>query len=110
MTTVISRQEEIEEKRRYWRMHLDAWRASGLNQVGYCRQHDLSRFQFQYWKRRFQPSAALPSFIELPLSPVVAHKPYHALRLIVDNRYPILVERDFDPVALRQLIGVLDRL
>jgi hypothetical protein len=68
MTTEKSRQEENGEKRRYWKEHLDAWRASGLSQVEYCRQHDLSRFQFQYWKRRFQPSAAFPSFIELPLS------------------------------------------
>jgi hypothetical protein len=110
MATVISRQEEVAEKRRYWKEHLDSWQVSGLTQVEYCRKNDLSRFRFQYWKRRFQPSASLPSFIELPLSAVVGQKPYQALRLVVGNHYQIAVERDFDPMALKQLIGVLDRL
>ena len=110
MTTVISRQEVISEKRRYWRQHLDAWQASGLTQVAYCRKHDLSRFQFHYWRKRFQQSASLPALIEIPFSSAVDRQARQALRLLVGDQYQIAVERDFDPVALRQLIGVLDRL
>jgi hypothetical protein len=110
MATEISRQEEVEEKRRYWRRHLDSWQTSELTQVEYCRQHDLSRFRFQYWKRRFQESASLPTLIEVPFSSVISRKPSHALRLVVGDHYQIAVERNFDPVALKQLIGVLDRL
>jgi hypothetical protein len=40
----------------------------------------------------------------------MARKPNQALRLLVGDQYQIAVERDFDPMALRQLIGVLDRL
>jgi hypothetical protein len=109
MTTEKSRQEENTEKRRFWRQHLDAWQASGLTQVAYCQHLGLSRFQFQYWKRRFQESSSLPALIEVPFSSVMARKPNQALRLLV-GEYQIAVERDFDPVALRQLIGVLDRL
>jgi hypothetical protein len=110
MATEITRQEELKEKRRYWKHHLDAWQVSGLTQVEYCRRHDLSRFQFQYWKRRFQESGSLPALIEVPFSSIIAKKQFHALRLIVGDQYQIAVERDFDPVALKQLIGVLDRL
>ena len=110
MTTEKSRQEEIAEKRRYWKEHLDAWQISGLSQVEYCRQHGLSRFRFQYWKRRFEGYTSVPAFIEVPFSSVMVRKPQPALRLLVDDQYQIAVERDFDPVALRQLIGVLDRL
>jgi hypothetical protein len=110
MATEISRQKEVEEKRRYWKQHLDTWRTSGLTQVEYCRRYDLSRFRFQYWKRRFQESASLPALIEVPFSSVMARRPHQALRLVVDDQYQIAVERDFDPVALTQLIGVLDRL
>jgi hypothetical protein len=110
MATEDSRIEEVEEKRRYWKYHLDGWRASGLTQVAYCRQNDLSRFQFQYWRKRFQESDLLPALIEVPLSSVMARKPNQALRLLVGDQYQIAVERDFDPVALRQLIGVLGRL
>ena len=110
MATENSRQEELKEKRRYWKQHLDTWQTGGLTQVEYCRRHDLSRFRFQYWKRRFQESDSLPALIEVPFSSVIAGKPSHALRLVVGNRYQIAVERDFDPVALKQLIDVLDRL
>jgi hypothetical protein len=110
MTTANSRQEEVAEKRRYWKRHLDAWQISEMSQVEYCRKHDLSRFRFQYWKRRFQISASLPALIELPFSSIITQKQSHALRLVVGDQYQIAVERDFDPVALRQLISVLDRL
>jgi len=110
MMTEKSRQEENTEKRRYWKEHLDAWQISGLSQVEYCRQHDLSRFRFQYWKRRFEGSVSMPALIEVPFASVMARKPYQALRLVVGDHYQIAVERDFDPMALRQLIGVLDRL
>ena len=110
MTTAISSPAEVEEKRRYWRKHLDAWQASGLTQVEYCRQHDLSRFRFQYWKKRFQESDSVPALIEVPFSSVLARKPYQALRLVVSDQYQIAVERDFDPLALRQLISVLGQV
>jgi hypothetical protein len=110
MTTEKLRQEENAEKQRYWKEHLDAWQISGLSQVDYCRQHDLSRFRFQYWKRRFEGSVSMPALIEVPFASVMARKPQPALRLLVDDQHQIVVERDFDPVALRQLIGVLDRL
>jgi hypothetical protein len=110
MATEQSRQKENTEKRRYWKQHLDEWQASGLTQVVYCRQNSLSRFQFQYWKKRFQESVSLPSLIEVPFASVMARKPNQALRLLVGDQYQIAVKRDFDPVALRQLIGVLGRL
>ena len=110
MTTSVSRQEEVEEKRRYWRQHLNEWQASGWSQVAYCRQHGLSRFQFQYWKKRFQESASIPALIEVPFCSVMAGRPHQSLRLVVGEQYQIAVERDFDPMALRQLIGVLGRL
>lgn len=109
MTRTISRQEANAEKQRYWNQHLNRWRSDGSSQIEYCRQNNLSRFQFQYWKKRLQPSEKSPSFIEVRLSSVISKKSSHALRLVVNDYYQIAVERDFDPVALKQLIGVLER-
>jgi hypothetical protein len=101
MTNEQSRcQEENTEKRRYRRQHLDAWQASGMTPVAYCRQHGLSRCQFQYLKKRFQESTSVPALIELPFSSVMAGMPHQSLRLVVGDQYQIAVERDFDPVAL----------
>ena len=111
MTERASREVELADKRRYWRHHLDAWEASGLTQTEYCRQNDLIRHRFQYWKKRFRSSESSTAFIEIPVpSGLYSEKSPHPLRLIVGNQYQIAIERNFDPIALGQLIGVLDRL
>lgn len=101
---------ELAEKRRYWKQHLKDWSESGLSQVDYCREQELSRHQFQYWKKKYQPVQSSAALIELQLRPdheaASGHLP---LRLIV-GRYQVAVERDFDPATLRQLISFLSRL
>ena len=104
-----SRQAELAEKRRYWKQHLSDWAQSGLTQIEYCRRHDLNRHRFHYWKQKLQKQQ--PAFIELQFAGKKAAGSSDApLRLVVDGRYQIAVARDFDPVALQQLIGVLSRL
>lgn len=103
-----SREAELAEKRRYWKQHLKDWAASGKSQKDYCRTQDLSYYKFQYWKKRFQPKRS-PAFIELQL-PKGGKNSHHPIRLMIGGRYQIAIERDFDPTALQQLIGVLSHL
>ncbi len=105
-----SRKVELEQKRRFWKQHITDWQANNMSQSEYCRQHHLSVHRFTYWKRKFKPSPD-QSFIELKLPPV----PYpqlssgSSLRVSVD-RFQVAVDRDFDPVALRQLVYSLEHL
>ena len=101
-----SRKAENARKRRRWKKHLKDWSASGRTQVDYCREHNLSRHQFQYWKKRLH-SPESHAFIELRV-PENEKQPA-PLRLMLGG-CQVAVERDFDPVALQQLIGVLTRL
>jgi hypothetical protein len=103
-----SRTAENEDKRRWWKEHIDAWAASGKTQAAYCRQQDLSYYRFQYWKKRLHQSSK-PAFIELCLGPAKRQASPAPLRLMVGG-CQVAVERNFDPVALQQLIGVLSRL
>jgi len=41
-------------RRPFWQEHLRAWSESGLTQADYCRQHQLSRAAFGWWKRQLQ--------------------------------------------------------
>jgi len=102
-----SRKAENAKKRRRWKKHLNDWAASDRTQVDYCQAHNLSRHQFQYWKNRLHPFEKT-GFIELHLNTENEKQPA-PLRLMVGG-CQIAVERDFDPVALQQLIGVLSRL
>ena len=35
--------------RKYWSVHIEAWRQSGLSRSRYCRDHDLNRRTFSNW-------------------------------------------------------------
>ena len=110
------RQAALREKRRFWKAHIEAWKAGGLKQSRYCRRHDLKLHQFVYWRKKYDPAstAAPVSLVRVDLPAQTFHRrvpsPARPLRLIVGGDRRIEVERDFDSVALRQLIQTLERL
>jgi len=111
MVTENSRQAELEEKRRYWKQHIEDWRTSGLTRADYCRQHNLSYGRFIYWNRKFRKEPS-PAFIELkfPAVPYPKTSSPPSLLLVSVSRFQVAVERNFDPETLRQLIYSLERL
>jgi len=109
MMSTKSREVELEQKRRFWKGHVEAWRSGHLTQAAYCRQHHLIVHRFIYWKQKLKFGSE-QSFIELKLPPVPYPKvssPASLLRVTV-SRFQIAVDRGFDPVALRQLIYSLE--
>lgn len=52
-------------KAEYWHGHVQAWRASGLSQRAYCRQHDINPHRLSYWSRR--PTQPEPGLTLIPL-------------------------------------------
>ena len=106
----------LEAKREFCRQHIQRWRASGLSQARYCRQHALKLHRFIYWKKKFPTASAGAPLatvrVDLPAglgNPLRSETRVSRLRLTVGGR-AIEVGRDFDPVALRQLVHVLERL
>ena len=102
---------ELEQKRRFWKQHVTDWQANNISQAEYCRKHHLKVHRFIYWKKKFK-SLPSQSLIELKLPPVSYPKLFStgsSLRISV-NRFQVSVERDFDPVALRQLVYSLEHL
>ena len=43
-----------DQRRRYWREHIDACRDSGESGATYCERHQLAYHRFNYWRRKFQ--------------------------------------------------------
>ena len=44
-------------KSELWQQHINLWRASGLSQVAFCKQHNLAMHNLQYWRKRLSSSA-----------------------------------------------------
>jgi hypothetical protein len=106
----LSRAEQLEQKRIYWKHHIDSWQETGLTQAEYCRRHNLKHHQLVYWKKRFLKTETDVSFVPLKLEGLldIPEPPDHsALYLVIHNHFKIEIRRGFDALLLRQLIFAL---
>ena len=106
----LSRAEQLEQKRTYWKHHIESWQETGLTQVEYCRQHNLKAHQLVYWKKRFSKIAAGVSFVPLKLDDLLdmpAQPDGAALCLVINNQFKVEIRHGFDGQLLRQLIFAL---
>ena len=108
------RREAQNEKREFWKTHIEGWRASGITQKEYCHRNELKLHRFHYWRKKYTRTIPPqgPSIVEVGMTGAltsllpVRPSPMH---LVVDGGHRTELRRDFDPVALEQLLQVLDR-
>jgi hypothetical protein len=106
----LSRAEQLEQKRTYWKQHINSWQESGLSQIECCRQHNLEHHQLVYWKKRFLKTEAAVSFVPLKLEDLLdipARSDCAALCLVINNYLKIEIRAGFDAQLLRQLFFTL---
>jgi len=105
-----SRAEQLEQKRSYWKQHIDSWQQTGLTQVAYCRQHNLKHHQLVYWKKRFLKTEKDVSFVSVKLEELLempSRQDQASLILVITNQFKIEIRTGFDAQLLRQLIYAL---
>jgi hypothetical protein len=108
-----TRKERNREKRREWKSRINAWKSSGLTQVEYCRQKELSKCQFTYWKCKLEKKVDPITFVPIMGKPVRSQTPQNhqaPIKLIIDSMYQIEIGDGFSPGTLSTLIRTLDRL
>jgi hypothetical protein len=106
----ISRAEQLEQKRTYWKQHIDSWQETDLTQAEYCRRHNLKHYQLVYWKKRFLKTETHVSFVPLKLEDLLdipAQPDCASLCLVINNHFKIEIRAGFDPQLFRQLIFAL---
>ena len=107
-----TRQERNLKKRQFWISHFESWKDSGLSQVDYCRQKDLSRTQFTYWKCKLSKKTDSATFAPLSGSlnfPRISFSSKAPIRLITGS-YEIEIGDGFSPDTLSTLLHTLGRL
>jgi transposase len=113
-------------RRPFWQQHLRAWSQSGLTQADYCRQHELSRAAFGWWKRQLQgkPKPRKESrgskrpqrdrqtavqFVEVQRGPDVGTSTNAAVyEVLLPHGRAVRVGHDFDPDVLKRLIATVE--
>jgi hypothetical protein len=109
----LSRAEQLERNRGYWKQHIDSWQQTGLSQAEYCRQNNLKHHQLIYWKKRFLKAETEASFVPLKLEDLldISAEPDRAsLALVINHHFKIEIRAGFDAQLLRQVIFALQGL
>jgi len=97
-----------QERSAHWRSLVNKQTESGLTAAAFCREHQINRGRFYYWRRRFQKQPSnntkLRSFVQLV--------PYQkngsaGVHIRLSNGLRIEVDRGFDPVTLRAAIQTI---
>ena len=106
----LSRAEQLEQKRIYWKQQIEQWQQTGLSQAEYCRRNNLKHHQLVYWKRRYLKTQTEVSFAAVQLEdlldiPVSADQA--SLAVVIDHHFKVEIKEGFDPKLLRQVITVL---
>lgn len=111
------------EKEAYWRPHMVAWQTGRLSIAKYCKQNDLSEYQFRYWqevlapqtKRRFS-IAPVSDFIEVTLAEPAVQAPVSSpalpseLTIETAFGFSIHVNQPIDLATLKPLLVLLKEL
>ncbi len=106
----LSKAEQLEQKRAYWKQHIDSWQQTGLSQAEYCRRHNLKHHQLVYWKKRFIKTETAVSFAALKLDDLLDRTwlPQPAsLCLVLNDQFKIEIRPGFDAQLLQQVILTL---
>ena len=106
----ISRAEQLEQKRTFWKQHIESWQETGLTQTEYCRRNNLKHHQLVYWKKRFLKTETDVSFVPVKLEDLLdipAQVDQASLYLVINNHLKIEIRAGFDVRLLRQLIFAL---
>ena len=106
----------------YWRVHVEAWRASGQSRGEYCAAHGLSRKTFGWWAwrldRQGRPAPADTAAHFLPVEIAEVGGPDEAEAAPVDDTrieialpdgVTVRVGRGVDGAALRRVLTALGR-
>ena len=106
----LSRAEQLEQKRIYWKQQIEQWQQTGLTQAEYCRRNNLRHHQLVYWKKRYLKTETDVSFAAVKLEALLdipAPTDPASLTVVIDNQLKVEVTDGFNPQLLRQLIAAL---
>ena len=109
---------ESQQKQSLWRSHVEKWSASGLSQTEYCRQNQLSKGRFKYWKYKFYKDISdekSVEFIQIQSEEIVPENEIKSektsfINLRIDSRFCLEIPDSFLPQTLEKIILVLSKI
>ena len=100
-----------QSKTEFWNRHIENWRNSDLTQVEYCRQNELNRHTFGYWKSKLNKKQVFKPFLPVSIQPEASPNNSSfpsGISLSVGDRFDVRLEVGFNCDTLSRLIDVLE--
>lgn len=96
-----------EERRIYWRDHIERWRQSGQSKQGYCRAQGLNPASFYRWQGKLDDiPKKTPGFIPVRLAKGTARYP---IEVTLGNGVVVRLGNEADGGMVKQLLRELSR-
>jgi transposase len=105
------------EKEQAWRQKIAEWSRSGQSQVAFCRERQISRYRFVYWKRRLESNDISGGKVSLvhvadisgrKVRAEVMRRTSEGMFFTVNGKYRIEVGEGFGGETLKRLLDVLE--
>ena len=106
-----------------WQQRVEAWRASGLKQIEWCRQNDVEANRFWYWRRKLElisanandhhaaveenKAQAQSGFAPVAITPPISPEPASPLTVALPSGLSISGINSSNIMLAGRLIGVL---
>ncbi len=87
--------------------HISIWKASGLTQVAYCRQHGLKAKTFSRWFRLSQAPSQPPALVSVNIVPDDATPVSGGIRLQLRQGHSLSLPNTVSPIWLAELLQCL---
>ncbi len=95
----------------FWNQHIENWSSSDLTQVEYCRQNELNRHTFSYWKSKLNNKETFRPFLPVSIQPETTPSNSSfpsGISLSFNDRFDVRLEVGFNCDTLSRLIDVLE--
>jgi hypothetical protein len=98
------------ERKKYWKKQITGWRKSGQSQVAFCRENELNRWGFLYWRRKLldNSSGGEAAFVQVPNPLEMKLDQRGTISIEIKCQYRIEVKEGFQAVTLKQILDVLE--
>ena len=99
-----------QQRRHFWKAHIEQWQTSGLSQRAYCLQHDLILHRFYDWRRRLKAADNnRVSFLPVSLAGGASFN-QPSVRIHTPNGYTIEIDNQIGSAQIDRLVAMLAAL
>lgn len=109
----------LSSRGQYWRRHIERWQKSGLTQVKYCQEANLSVTALRWWKSELREEVvpkkakvcsrlgSAASFTEVVMPGLTDPETDYDYEIVLANQNQLRLRKGFDSESVSDLLSLL---